>query len=156
MHPYIKHLLEDIKNAERSKNDRLGYSKPTTFEKKMEEVERFVSGESERPISQFTGLNKENFPPSNQLTDEEMESVLIAYDQMLASWNTQIDWQKNMPINAKYDFLLKFVLDEKLTPMNFGTMHLDFCPGDTTECVWEQYCYCKKYGDNDFQESEGI
>lgn len=144
MHPYIKHLLEDIKKAEKGENDSLGYSKPTTFEEEMEELERYVSGEDEKPLSTFTGLNKENFPPSSQLKEEEMEIILKSYDQMLASWNTQIDWQKNMTVKARYDFLLRVVLNSKSTPLNFGMMHLDFCTGYAPDCVWGEYCHCKK------------
>lgn len=150
MHPYIKHLLEDIKNAKRAKNDSLGYKKPTTFEEEMEEIERYVSGEGEKPVSAFTGLNKENFPPSEQLTDDEMEIVLTAYDKMLATWNTQIDWRDNMPIKAKYDFLLKFVLNHRVTPLYGGMMHLDFCTGYAPDCDWGEYCPCKETWD-DFQ-----
>lgn len=148
MHPYIKHLLEDIKNAERLENDSLGYLKPTSFEEEIEEVERYVSGEGEKPLSAFTGLNKESFPPSEQLTDEEMEIVLIAYDQMLATWNTQIDWQDNMPIRAQYDFLLKFVLNQRVIPLYNGIMHLDFCTGEPQGCDWGEYCYCLNYQDD--------
>lgn len=152
MHPYIKHLLEDIENAERKENDHFGYPAPTTFEEEMEEVERYVSGEGELPISELTGLKREYFPPSERLTDEDMEVVLTAYDKMLSTWNTQIEWQPDMPVRAQYDFLLEFVLNYKIVPINLGTIHLDFCSGDSSDCEWGEYCSCKEHWDEDVKK----
>lgn len=64
MHPYTKYLLQDIKNAERSRNDNLNQSFPSTFEEEMEEIEYYISGRGEHPLSYFTGLKKEHFPPN--------------------------------------------------------------------------------------------
>lgn len=144
MHPYIKHLLEDIQNAERQDEDTRGYPSPKTFE---EEMERYVSGEGGRPISKLTGLKKESFPPSKQLTDEDMAMVLTAYDMMLFTWNTEVDWPEKMPIAARYNFLLKFVLNKKIVPMSAGTVHLDFCTGYAPNCNWGQFCSCKEFWD---------
>lgn len=149
MHPYIKHLLEDIKNAERKENDNFGYPAPTTFEEEMEEMKHYLSGEGERPLSYFTGLEKEDFPPSEQLSIKDMESVLQAYDNMLETWNAVIIWPENMPIKSCYEFLLKFVLGSEFMPVDNGTIHFDFCTGYAPECDWGKYCSCLEYWKDD-------
>lgn len=144
MHPYIKHLIEDIQNAERQEKDFVAYPKPTTFEEQMQEVERYVSGEGECQLSELTGITKENFPPAQQLTEKDMEMALTAYNRMLHSWNVQVDWPQDMPITARYNFLLKFVLNHKIVPLSTGDIHLDFCTGYAPDCDWDDFCSCKE------------
>lgn len=81
-----------------------------------------------------------------------MEVVLTAYDKMLNIWNTQIEWQPDMPVRAQYDFLLEFVLNYKIVPINLGTIHLDFCSDDSSDCEWGEYCSCKEYWDGDVKK----
>lgn len=148
MHPYIKHLIEDIQNAERQENDPVDFPEPITFEEQMQEAERYISGEGERKLSELTGLGKENFPPAHQLTDKEMEMVLTAYDAMLFTWNTEVNWPHDMPIASRYNFLLNFVLSKKKNvPMSTGTIHLDFCAGYALDCIWEQFYNCTEFYD---------
>lgn len=144
MHPYIKHLIEDIQNAERQEKDFVAYPRPITFEEQMQEVERYVSGEGECQISEFTGLTTDDFPQAQQLTEKDMEMVLTAYDKMLLSWNIQVDWPQDIPTAARYNFLLKFVLNYKTVPLSTGNIHLDFCTGYAPDCNWGTYCHCLK------------
>lgn len=74
MHPYLKYLLEDIEKAKRPLNDDKDYSYKEdgfagTFEEEMEEVERWLSGEGNRPLSYYTQLKIEDFPPAEQLSN---------------------------------------------------------------------------------------
>ena len=43
MHPYIKHLLEDIENGKRTEKDSFSHSKPITFEEEMTETDHYIS-----------------------------------------------------------------------------------------------------------------
>lgn len=149
MHPYIKHLIEDIQNAEKRESDYHNSPEPKTFEEEMEDIERYISGEGELPLSQLTGINDADFPPAHKLSVDDMESVLTAYDKMLFTWNTAVDWPEEMPIVACYNFLLKFILDHEIGPVNFGMIHLDFCTGYAPDCAWDQFCKCKEFWDED-------
>lgn len=144
MHPYLKYLIEDIQKAERQENDLVAFPEPTTFEEQMQEIERYISELGELLLSKYTGLKSQDFPPAHQLTADEMKLVLMAYDKMLFTWNIAIDWPENMPVSAQYDHLLNFVLEEKVTPVSTGTMHLDFCTGYAPDCDWDAYCHCLK------------
>lgn len=69
MHTYLPHLFQNIRNAERNKDDSYGRPEPAMFEEEMAEIERYICGENERPFSYFTGLRKEHFPPAEQLNE---------------------------------------------------------------------------------------
>lgn len=142
MHPYIPHLLQDIKNAERKKGDNYGHPEPTTFEEEMEEIERYISGEGERSLSYFTGLKKEHFPPADQLSESDMEEVLKTFDKMLSTWRADISFPDNMPTVARYVFLLEHVLEDVFMPVSSGYITFDYCTGSAPDCVWGEYCPC--------------
>src|SRR5690606_41725631 len=125
MHPYIKHLIDDIRNAAKKESNCQNSPEPKAFEEEMGDIERYIHGEDEIPLSQLTALNEADFPPANQLTDEAMRLVLAAFDKMLFTWNTAVDWRENMPVADRYNFLLNFILDHEIVPVSFGTIHLE-------------------------------
>lgn len=142
MHPYLPHLLADIMNAEQ-KEDEESYRKlPKSFEEEMEEMERYVSGDDERPLSYYTGLKKESFPPAEQLAEDDMKQILNAFDEMLKTWNVDIAYPDKMPITDRYRFLIETVLEDEITMMSFGFVCLDYCTGEPNGCAWGDYCPC--------------
>lgn len=143
MHPYIPHLLSDIKAAHRVELPKKEIS--MSFEEEMAEIERWVSGAGERPLSEFTKLKKENFPPPNQLHDDDMSAVLADFDEMLASWNADIAFPEDMPVARRYQFLIENVLEDEFTPISFGHIALDYCTGNSSDCAWGEYCPCLKH-----------
>lgn len=145
MHPYLPHLLSDIKDAERTGKNNAEIPEPTSFEEEMEAIEQWVSGVGEQALSYFTRLKKENFPPGEQLSQEEMNSVVKAFDRMLKTWNIHIDYPGNMPTDARYKFLRNNILEERVAPVNSGSVHLDFCTGYAPDCQWGEYCSCRKF-----------
>lgn len=147
MHPYIPYLLEDIEKAIRIKEENI--RQPQTFEEEMEEIERYVSGENEKSLQYYTNLDKEHFPPSNQLSEEDMKIVLDAFLKMLLSHNISVDYPSEMPVKERYDFLINKILNEKVTIVNSGLIHLDFCTGYAPGCDWGIYCPCKEFWDEE-------
>lgn len=143
MHPYIKHLLHDITNAKRCEDVNYNHSSPNSFEEEMQEIEKYISGEGEQPLSYFTGLKKEHFPPREQLSEKDMKIVLMAFDEMLETWNASIDFPESMPYSDRYSFLRNKILGEGFTPMKSGCIHFDFCSGYAPGCAWGKYCYCR-------------
>lgn len=140
MHPYIPYLLSDIKAAHRIELPKDIIS--TSFEEEMAEIERWVGGEGERPLSDFTKLKKDHFPPSSQLKDKDMLEVISAFSGMLDSWNASIDFPDKMPVDKRYQFLIENVLEDKFNPINFGHITLDYCTGNSDGCAWGEYCSC--------------
>lgn len=148
-HPYLNHLLEDIKNAHRKNKNFDSLSQPKTFEEEMEQLERWISGEFEHPLSYFTGLKKDCFPPSNQFSEKEMHAVLEAFHKMMESWNASIDFPEEMPTQKRYEFLINHVLENEFTPIGHGQIHMDFCSGEPEGCDWETYCSCLRFYEED-------
>lgn len=144
MQSYIKYLLQDIKNAERNGKDNLSHSYSPSFEQEEREIERYISGEGRQTISYFTGLDKEQFPPKEQLSDSDIKLILMAFNEMFKTWNASIEYPEEMPLRERYDFLRNSVLEECFTPINIGCVHFDFCTGNPSGCAWGKYCKCSE------------
>jgi len=141
MHPYVRHLLEDIRNAEREKT--ILDCAPATLEEEFELIERYVRGENEQPLSYFTGLKKQHFPPGEQLSEKNMILVLDAFDKLMLTWNAKINFPENMPVEKRYEFLRSHILEKPFSPLNFGTVYLSFCSGNVPDCEWDNFCGCR-------------
>ena len=148
MHPYFKHLLIDIENAKRSTTGGYYHDTAKTFEEEMEEMERWVRGDENRPLSTYTLLKKEDFPPAEQLSNQDMEKVLEAFGVMLSTWNARIDFPENMPVKERYHFTLNHVLEDDFFPVSSGFITFDYCTGNSDGCAWGKYCKCR---DLDFE-----
>lgn len=148
MHPYLSHLLTDIKNAEQKKNGNKEQKLLISFEEEMEEVERYVKGDDERPLSYFTGLKKEHFPPVEQLAEDDIKQVLDAFGRMLSTWNINIVYPDKMPTTDRYRFLINTVLEDEVVMVSSGSgfVCLDYCTGNSDECAWGEYCPCLDMG----------
>lgn len=140
MHPYLPHLLSDISAAHRPPGLR-GEVGPQTVDEHIEEVERWLAGEKEQSLSYYCGLKRDDFPPSGQLTDEDLHMVCAAYTEMLDSWNTGLDLPDEMPVGRKYDLMVS-LLDEEFTPVDSGRSFFDFCSGYAPGCKLKEYCHC--------------
>src|SRR5690625_4437057 len=141
MHPYIPFLLEDIKAGERPESVR-ELSTPATFEEEMEEIERWVSGgNDEHNFGYYCGLKKEQFPPQDQLSVEDIKRVFKAFERLLFSWNAEIDLPDELPWWLRYQFMLK-TLGEEFTPVATGFITFDFCSGYAPDCEFGKYCSC--------------
>ncbi|KMQ71513.1 hypothetical protein [Chryseobacterium koreense] len=141
MHPYLPVLIDDIKAAQLHESNIPQKITIATF---AEEMERFANSEVEKPLSYYTGLQIENFPPPEIFSEEDMKITLEAFDEMLETWNAGIDYPESMPVEKRYAFLRKNVLENDFTPMNAGFVIYDFCAGCAPECEWEEYCNCLK------------
>ena len=141
MHPYIPHLLADIAAAHRTEIPEEEAAEQT-IEEHFEEIEKWVSGEEpERTFGYYCGLNSENFPPAEQLTDEEMKMIRKAFEQMMYSWNQGIDLPESLPVAFAYKMIVDS-LDMKTNIVNSGGMSFDFCSGYAPDCIFKEYCPC--------------
>ncbi|HLS31085.1 MAG TPA: hypothetical protein VK021_09535 [Flavobacteriaceae bacterium] len=144
MQQYIDYLLSDIQAAHKTETD-VESSFPKTFEEEMEDIERYISGEGERPLSYYTKLKKEVFPPADRLNTNEINMVLDAFITMLKTWNASIDFPEKMSLEERYEFLRNKVVEVEFTPIQFGDIHFDFCSGYAPDCPWQSYCNCLEY-----------
>lgn len=142
MHSYIKHLLSDISNACRMETQAEDTIQPRSFEEEMAEIEEWIEGkEADFTFGYYCGLDAANFPPAEQLTDEEMQVVMYAFRQMMASWNLDISLPESLPLPIAYAMTID-TLNTKTAIVNSGTMCFDFCTGYAPDCIFKEYCPC--------------
>ncbi|MFN8438066.1 MAG: hypothetical protein U0V72_10520 [Cytophagales bacterium] len=148
MQLYITQLIEDITVASRSENiiKPVVQEEEETFEDYIEEVERFISGEGYEYLRSILGLDEIQFPPVDRLTDEQMESVVLAFKNCLASWNVCLDLPQNLPISIQYTSYIR-TLSQNIDVVNYGTVHLEACTYCSDVCPLGNYCDCKEFED---------
>jgi len=143
MHPYIPYCLEDIAAAHHLEIDVLEYL-PMTFEEEMEEIENWVAGEEPlHTFGYYCGLSAEQFPPPEQLSDDDMKLVCDAFNKMMFSYNHGIDLPETLPIAFAYKIIVDS-LNMKTNIPKSGLMHFDFCTGYAPDCIFKEYCPCIK------------
>lgn len=141
MHSYLTHLLDDIAAAHRTEIAE-EKEKEHTIEEHFEAVDRWLSGEEpEHTFGYYCGLNSENFPPPEQLTDEEMNLIRKAFEKMMFTWNQGIDLPKHLPAAFAYQ-LIVYTLNRETNIVNSGFMHFDFCTGYAPGCELKEFCPC--------------
>lgn len=142
MHPYISHLLEDILTAHRTEITEKETEQ--TLEEHFEEIDRWLSGEYEDPgFGDYCGLDPENFPPAEQLNEEEMRIVLIAFDKMMLTWNHKLILPENFPINRAYILMVSALSEPTTIPLK-GFHHIDFCIYYAPDCELKEFCFCRE------------
>jgi hypothetical protein len=152
MQSYINYLLSDIANAGR---EAVREAKPQTAAKPQEsiddyfrEVQQFLENYPQHAFSHYCGLGKEQFPPAEQLTEAQMESICTAFRKMLSTWNISADIHIKVPVSKIYSLLVS-VLDEKVG-IGEGITTIEFCNYHPPSCAMGEYCTCRH-----FYEQEG-
>lgn len=141
-HPYIPHLLNDIAAAHRN-TEEARQCEPKTLEEELEEAERYVLEEPAHTLGHYCGLKKEDFPPSNQLSDKDMKIVCKSMNAMLYTWNITIDLPKNLPPSFAYTLMVD-CLNKKIFIPDSGFCGFDFCTGYAPDCELKEFCPCLK------------
>lgn len=145
MRSYITYLLKDIKKAHRPSTSPDFPEIAVSFEEEMEEVEKWVTGTNiPSSLGLQCGLSFEQFPPHDQLAQEEVEAIMVAFHEMLSTWNMQVDFPDCLPHSRAYPLLIN-ILKEEGWYLPGGTLHFDFCTGYAPECELKEYCPCLKY-----------
>jgi hypothetical protein len=141
MHPYFKHLLEDISEAH-SVGQVAENSYNKSFEEKMEDVEKWVEGDlNEHTFGYYCGLRSENFPPPEQLSTEEVELINEAFKHMLSTYNHDISLPENLPAKTAYPILVNTLNEKTFIPKD-GFISFDYCSGYPPDCVFKEHCSC--------------
>ena len=146
MHPYISHLLADIATAHRTEIPEGIFRQ--SMEEHFGEIDKWVSGEEpEHTFGFYCGLNAENFPPAEQLTDEEMILIRKTFEKMMNTWNHGNELPEKLPVAFAYQMIVDS-LNMKTTIVNSGGMNFDFCSGYAPDCIFKEYCPCLEHWNN--------
>ncbi len=140
MHPYLPHLLVEIKAAHKNEEPELHQSE-VNLEDHFREIERMISGDAERNLSYYCGLLLEDFPPGKLFTEDEKWQVCQAFEKMLHSWGADISLPDALPIDNRYQLMVD-LLEKEFTAIQFGLFVFDFCTGYAPDCKLGKFCTC--------------
>ncbi len=147
MHPYTKHLLEDISNSYKPKDffgKKKFHSPKKEFKKMLAESESFMDFDKRAPFRNLCGLNFEHFPPAEKLEQEDLRELTNALVKMFESWNILVVLVENLPADMAYRITLD-LLNSSMPVVQYGFFVIDFCTGDPTGCEFEGFCPCIKH-----------
>ncbi|GGF40602.1 hypothetical protein [Echinicola rosea] len=147
MHPYFSHLLQDIQDAHKEESFPNPIDK-SDIEEHFQEIDQWLSGDAAHTLGYYCGLSPEDFPPSNDFSDEEIKHICEAFEKMLASWGGIHDTPNNFPIREKYSLIIG-LLEEDFTPINGGVYVFDWCTGYAPDCRLGVYCRCLEFWKED-------
>ncbi len=136
MHPYIPHLLEDITRAH--KLERIPIKKVKSLEEIVDQIRDMDQAQT---FGYWCGLNRENFPPPDQLLASDMKLVSSAYKKMMKSWGVSCSLPKGLPQKMAYDLLIQ-CLERKFDPAMGMKVTWGYCNLRPESCVLGKYCTC--------------
>jgi len=143
MNRYLEQLVSDLdlavanQVAVRSHLDILGEAEACESEKGCELPGRTA------PLSEIIGFKKCFFPPSEQLSDDQLTVVYTHLLCVLDNYNFFLDFPDNIKTRTKYEMFLE-ILDEETTFSNAKVTVIEFCDYDHETCPFgTQLCQCK-------------
>ena len=140
MHPYLPHLLADIQAAHRVTESPVKSMQNT--ETNFDDVLHWLeNNEPQNTFGYFCGLESVNFPPTHQLSLQDIKLVCQAFQQMMFSWNLEIDMPEKLPLPIAYKMMVKS-LDAKTEIVDNGVVTLDSCTGYAPDCIFKEFCPC--------------
>ncbi|MDP2041498.1 MAG: hypothetical protein Q8S14_11705 [Algoriphagus sp.] len=147
MHPYTKHLLDDIQKAFRPKDffkNRKKVSSGDEMKDHFADIERWLNQDQEPTFGSYCGLKSGDFPPVEFYSSIELKTLVRLFEKMMFSWNLTLDVPKNLPLDRKYKLMIA-ILDEPTLMVEDGFVGFDYCTGNPEGCELEEYCPCLKY-----------
>ncbi|HYV95126.1 MAG TPA: hypothetical protein VE978_25345 [Chitinophagales bacterium] len=146
MERYIEQLLADIAYA--TENVSLPFADHDL------ELHDWISPEEEdrtapiRNLEEWTGISKEHLPPSEVLTDEQVQLLLAALKKMLDAYNWSFVLQIAVPERIQYVAIRdNFNQQAKVKRWHMGFFEL--CREGTAHgtCALGEYCHCKFFAE---------
>lgn len=146
---YITQLIQDINAAHKKPNDSSSDdSSPLNDHDEgiaahFREVENYLEFdyENEPTFGQIVNLEAISFPKAELLNDDQLQKLLSAFNELLASYNVSLDIPKEIAPNTKYSISIG-VLDEAIFLSDEGHTGWDFCSSEPESCPYGEHCYC--------------
>ena len=116
--------------------------------KPFADVERYLRGKA-KPVSVITGIETENFPPAEKLTETQTEFLFSEMMRTLHAYCFDADFPKGLPVELKYK-LLRDKWNEKAVYTGEGFTCFEFCDYEPSRCPFpEEFCGCKDFDFDD-------
>lgn len=109
----------------------------------LKNVLAFEEAEEKR-VFEILGINPNDFPPVNRLTQEELQSKFELLIEIMAEHNFIYELTEDLPISIAYRYLTEEFLHEFESVLPDGWMcHVNGCGGDCPSCFQADYCQIK-------------
>lgn len=143
MHHYLAQLIADMHQAAL----RVPKSKipEGTFDPDYQDE---MEASADRPMSLWFGFGKDVFPPSDKLTEEQLELMAAEFEQLWAAFSFEPDFPDELPAKRRYE-LMRDYLDHSCQHWPGGWVHhFGFCDYEPENCPFgEKFCRCKDFVD---------
>jgi hypothetical protein len=107
------------------------------------------------PMSHWFGLTEEEFPPSERLTDNQLELMADEFEQLWAAYSFEPDFPEGLPAKRRYELMLDY-LDYQCSHWPGGWVHhFEFCDYEPENCPFgSEFCKCKDFVYDDFDVNQ--
>lgn len=150
MQKYINQLIEDMHLAA-TRVPQATFTEATFDANYMMELEEI----GEEPMSFWFGLEKEQFPPSERLTPDQLELMANELEKLWNAFSFEPDFPEGLPAKRRYE-LMRDYLEHKCTYWPGGWVHhFEFCNYEPENCPFGyEYCKCKDFEYDDSQSTD--
>jgi hypothetical protein len=99
---------------------------------------------AEKTMSQWFGLEKEQFPPSEKLTNEQLVLMAAGFEKLWQAYSFEPGFPDGLPAKIRYD-LMRDYLDYSTQHWPGGWVHhFEFCDYDPKNCPFgSEFCWCE-------------
>ena len=139
---YVDYLIIDLQNAKKNVPEE---TKPGEGYEAFEEHMMALEESPDMRLSDIFGISEEVFPPSEKLTDSQLEQLNAAILDMWDAFNIEASCPENVPAKLLYPALVEqFKIETQYWPG--WTKGLELCNFEPDKCPFgKEYCTCKEY-----------
>ena len=143
MKKYITQLIEDMHRAAENLPAKPYYDIP----QEAEGIEYVIEWENAiaKPMQEWFGIDKANFPPAEKLSKDELKLMV---EKIIELWNAY-NFAPVLPYDVPDELVYKALVskfDEPVEWLSEGCCYIEFCDYDEDNCPFPSYCnLCKKF-----------
>ncbi len=146
MKSYLSHLIEDMRKAAENLPPKPYYDIPP----ESEGIEYLIEWENAepKPMQEWIGIDKANFPPAKKLKTEELELMVEEIIKLWQAYNFEAILPENLPSDIAYKVLINY-FDKPVAWISEGSIGIEFCGYDPENCPYpDEFCTCKDLEDD--------
>ncbi len=146
MQTYINQLIEEMHKAAKDLPAKPYYDIPP----EAEGIEYIIEWENTelKPMQEWIGIDKANFPPAEKLTKEELELMVEEIIKLWQAYNFSAVLPEYLPVGIAYKVLVDY-FNKPVEWISKGIIDIEFCDYDPENCPFpDEYCMCKDFDEN--------
>ncbi len=142
MQHYLSQLISDMRLAVKRA--------PRTGKEEFDpEVMMELEESEEKPMGYWLGFNKEQFPPSERLNDDQLKLMANEFEQLWAAYSFYPDFPEGLPAKRRYELMRDYIDHPTQYWPGGWEHHFEFCHYDPAHCPFgSEFCRCKEWEDD--------